>query len=71
MAERFPDFEILEIQELEENSEKQIPRKVHWAGVVSRLAEQKTRNLKPICLPMKQANLTERNRWGYMTGVFR
>jgi len=29
MAERFPDFEILEIQELEENSEKQIPRKVH------------------------------------------
>lgn len=31
MAERFPDFEILEIQELEENSEKQNTKS--WCSV--------------------------------------
>ena len=46
MAERFPDFEIPKIQELE-NSENQNTKKTTSTWLMSGPAEPKTRTLKP------------------------
>ena len=54
MAERFPDFEIQESQELKENSEKQNTKKSTstWLNVWDQLG----RKQGPICSPKKRNN---------------
>ena len=60
-AERFPDFEIQEIQELKENSEhqntKEYLRKVHRPGSMSGPTGPKTRTLKPILVLAYEAKI--------------
>ena len=70
MAERFPDFGIQEIQELEP-SENQNTKKITSTWLMSGPAEPKTRTLKPICSPAKRNNMTKINRWRYMTDFLR
>ena len=53
-----------EIQELKENSENPILRKVHWPGSMSGPAGPKRRTSKPICSPTKRNNSTKINTWG-------
>ena len=60
MAERFPDFEIQESQELKENSENQNAKKSAstWLDVWTSWAENK--NFETICLPKEVNNSTKR-----------
>ena len=54
MAERLPDFEIQEIQELKETQKTEIPRKVHQPGPMSGPDGPKIRMLNQIsCLLQK------------------
>ena len=59
MAERLPDFEIQEIQELKETQKTKILRKVHQPGPMSGPYRPKIRTLNQI------------NRWHYMTEFLR
>ena len=73
MAERFPDFEIQEIQELKENLENQNAKKSTLTWPMSGPAGPKTRTLpKTNLLPAtKRNNSTKINRWRYITEFLR
>ena len=59
MAERFPEFEIQESQELKEIQKTIMLRNVHRPGSMSGPPGSKTRTLKPICSPTKRNNSTK------------
>ena len=72
MAERFPDFEILEIQELKENSENQnIKRTSTWLNIQTSWAENKNFGTNLMGYEEKQIDEKNRVRWRYMAEFLR